>query len=238
MSKQILLGGKYGSIIGNYAIVDDEDFERVNQYRWTAVKHTYKNGHIKYYAYNEKNNIAMHRLIMNCTDKSKDIDHKNHNGLDNTKSNLRICTRSQNSANSRDKNRPVNGYEYRGIQKKPNGSHWRAFITFQLKRIYIGTYYTAEEAAEAYDRKAIELFGDFAYLNFPNKNYAILNPPNNIQKQIAKTGYKYININENLKKKYEVNIYDKKKRYRAYFYDIEDAINYKNKILKDIGRNE
>lgn len=236
MSKKIYLTGKHGSIIGNYAIVDDDDYNELNKFNWFAVKNLRKNKDPVYYAKRDSGRISMHRVVINCFDKSKDIDHVNHNGLDNRKENLRSCTRSQNSANSRHRPAPISGCTYKGVQQKPGGKNWRAFITLDYKTEYLGTYNTAEDAAIAYDIKAIEIFGEFACLNFPNNDYKTIQPPCPIKKDLAISGHKYISIIKNMKKKYEVNIYHNTKRYRARFYELDQAIKYRDKTLKYIGK--
>jgi hypothetical protein len=93
---------------GQTALVDDEDFEEVNKYKWYAKKNA--NGTL--YAITEiwhgrksvprKTRIRMHRLIMKPADNMK-VDHKNHNGLDNRKDNLRVCTTAENTRNKQKK---------------------------------------------------------------------------------------------------------------------------------------
>ena len=96
------------------------------------------------------------------------VDHVNGDRLNNTRSNLRICDGTLNNANRR--RRPTrtgrSASQYRGVHKALNSSKWGATITYKRKRFYIGSFPTEEEAAKAYDAKAIELFGEFAVLNF------------------------------------------------------------------------
>ncbi len=143
---------------GKEVIVDDDDFEELNKFKWHYNK-------LGYVARSGKENgkrfgVYMHRQIMN-TPKGKYTDHINGNTLDNTKNNLRICTQAENSRNSRSKN---NGYK--GVIKRTNHNSYMAQIELQGKVFYLGNYKTAELAAKAYDKKAIELFGEFAKLNF------------------------------------------------------------------------
>lgn len=136
-----------------FALVDDEDFERVNAINWSIVK---PNNTVLYAI---ANNIYMHRFIVDY----KEVDHINHNGLDNRKENLRQSTRQQNSWNKRGiKNgtSPYKGVSYHTISKK-----WIAVIGTHFNRTYIGSYKTDIEAARAYNQKAKELFGEYAYLN-------------------------------------------------------------------------
>lgn len=148
--------------------VDDEDYEFLNQWKWQA--------HGKapnFYAYRgkwiegKKRGIHMHRLVMGVTDPIIRVDHKDMNPLNNQKSNLRPCTISQNNANS--KSRKGSGSKYIGVcpyRKKPMSRlRWRATIGKDKKVYHIGFFDTQEEAALAYNNKAIELHGEFANLN-------------------------------------------------------------------------
>lgn len=153
---------------GKIALVDDEDYEKINSLKW------YANGNSKYGRYyaarriNNKN-ILMHRFIMNCNDVEILIDHADGNTLNNCKSNLRIATRSQNNQNLYRKN-PKNKSGFRGVhlkldKKRPNP--WRAQIRINGKLRTIGHFKTAEEAAKAFDKSAKQLFGQFCgKLNF------------------------------------------------------------------------
>lgn len=144
---------------GQYALVDEEDYERVMQHNWCTVK-----GDSTYYA----ENIVlgrMHRFIMGVTDKDIFLDHKNNCGLDNRKTNLRKATKQQNSFNVK-KRKGLN--RYKGVTAIPRGK-FKARITLCYHNYHIGYFDTEEEAARAYDMKAKELFGEFAWLNFPEE---------------------------------------------------------------------
>ena len=95
------------------------------------------------------------------------IDHINHNGLDNRRENLRICT---NAENNRHRRKPKNNTSgYKGVCWDKSKKKWRARIEKDNKNIHIGYYNILEEAARAYDAKAKELFGKYAQLNFPEE---------------------------------------------------------------------
>lgn len=147
---------------GKFALVDDEDFEKVSQYKWC-----FNQGYVIRGKWNKGKTdaIAMHRFIMNAQ-KGELVDHINHNGLDNRRQNLRIATRQQNAINSF---KPINNTSgYKGVNyMKGEGrvKRWRAVIKFNQKYIHIGYFMDAIEASRAYDKKAKELFGEFAYLN-------------------------------------------------------------------------
>lgn len=151
---------------GKQAIVDDEDFESLLRYKW----HTNKNNNTHYaiHAYKDKKTkkskkIKMHRLIMNPT-KHQEIDHKDGDGLNNQRSNLRICTGSQNNMNS--KKRKNCSSKFKGVCWTRNDKKWRTRIIVDKKEIALGCFLKEIEAAKAYDKAAVKYFGDFARLNF------------------------------------------------------------------------
>lgn len=104
----------------------------------------------------------LHRVIMNCFD-MKVVDHINHNTLDNRKSNLRICTRQQNQMNMRTSIDNKSGFK--GVCYEKRRKHFRATIRINKKQKHLGSYKTAETAALAYNKAAIEYYGEFGYLN-------------------------------------------------------------------------
>lgn len=151
---------------GAFAIVDADDFERLNRYKWHAL-------HVRsqWYARRAPGGrvIMMHREIMQPPD-GMVVDHIDGNGLNNRKCNLRICTQQQNMQNRRPLARSS---AFKGVSFYTQTGKWHAEITLDGKKIYIGSYDDEIEAARAYDRKAIELFGEFAYLNFPAESRAV-----------------------------------------------------------------
>lgn len=149
---------------GKFAIVDDADFEWLSQYKWRIQNK--RNGN--YYARCSMKlsgkwvTQTMHRLIMNA-EKGKDVDHINHNGLDNRRQNLRICTRKQNLQNIRKRSKTS---KFKGVSWSQSRHRWCASICVNQKRINLGRYKTEDEAAMAYDKAAKMYFGEFANLNF------------------------------------------------------------------------
>ena len=150
------------------AIVDDEDYDRVmeaisSRAKWYAHRVPTSK---KYYAMNGGRDILIHRVVMNAP-KGMDVDHINGDPLDNRKENLRICTRSENCRNRKVRSNSRSGYK--GVEIKSSG-RFQAYIgnpNMKSRHIKLGTYDTPEEAARAYDKKAIQLHGEFANLNFP-----------------------------------------------------------------------
>jgi hypothetical protein len=148
---------------GKFAIVDAEDYDWLNQYNWCAGKNKGT-----FYAHRGSNGktVLMHREIMRAP-KGVVCDHRNHNRLDNRKSNLRLCTPAQNQYNKRPKKGCAS--RYKGVAWRRDSEKWRAQIGYNHKKIHLGNFDHEIEAAMAYDDKAVELFGEFAYLNFPEK---------------------------------------------------------------------
>jgi len=147
---------------GKIALVDDEDYERVSARNWCV---TYIGRRIWYASASLTRNthIMMHRVILNCQP-GQHIDHINHDGLDNRRCNLRLCTHSQNQANNRKQLRPTSS-RFKGVGWRTREKCWGAKIKYQGRRLWLGLFSSEEEAARAYNAKAQELFGEFAYLN-------------------------------------------------------------------------
>jgi len=144
------------------ALIDNEDFEDISKYKWSAVK--LKSGY-NYYAVRvdlDGHNITMHSHIMKPS-KGQMIDHKDGNGLNNQrKTNLRFCTKSQNMMN---KNKYRGLSKYKGVTLDKSRNKWSASITLNHKRVHLGRFNMEKDAALAYNQKATELFGEFARLN-------------------------------------------------------------------------
>jgi len=141
-----------------FVTVDAADYKTLSEYRWYASRHgrqvyaiCRRNGKERY----------MHRMIA-LPRRGYVVDHIDHNGLNNCRSNLRVCTRQQNHANRGPlggTSRFVGVFRYR--------DRWQAGIVYHAKHYYIGVFDDEVQAAKARDRKAYELHGEFAYLNFP-----------------------------------------------------------------------
>jgi hypothetical protein len=107
----------------------------------------------------------MHRLIINAP-LGKEVDHINGDSLDNRRDNLRLCTRQQNCCNRKHQIKAKS--KYKGVH--PRKDKWAAVIRFKKRLRHIGVFETEVAAAMAYDDKARELFGDFAFTNFNKRN--------------------------------------------------------------------
>lgn len=168
--------------VSRFALVDVEDLEKVVGIRWYATKTSggrtgtlYALSKMPAVIRNGKRyrkTIYMHRIVLGLTDPKALADHENGNGLDNRKSNLRRATHVLNHANSFRRNLPDRTCPYKGVhcrQDKSGRDRFVAKIGTNYKQRHIGVFDTPEEAARAYDREAVVVFGEFAYLNFPEE---------------------------------------------------------------------
>lgn len=152
--RTIQFKGKRGE--GKVALVDDDDFESVSRFNWFfssagyAVANVQKNGCIF--------TLCMHRLIMDARD-GEELDHINHDPLDNRRCNLRFCTRSQNVANTRKHSNNKSGFK--GVSWHKSSMKWRAVINMNGKHTHIGSFVNIEDAVAAHALKSIEVFGEF-----------------------------------------------------------------------------
>ena len=110
-----------------------------------------------------------HRLIMGITDPKIQVDHINGNKLDNRKENLRLATHQQNQHNVGPQKNNKSGYK--GVSSNKKNKKYQARIMAKNKRVSLGCFDDPVEAARAYDRAALELFGEFAWTNFPKEDY-------------------------------------------------------------------
>lgn len=151
---------------GKFAIVDDEDFDHLNQFKWFAWK---RQGQDLWYAvrstprskWETSVDRKMDRHIIQIPEGFL-VDHKNGNGLDYQKENLRLATYQQNSWNS-NKSSHKKSSKYKGVSLVRD--KWQSGISVGGKRIYLGRHISEEAAALAYDMAAIEHFGEFARPN-------------------------------------------------------------------------
>ena len=154
---------------GLVAIVDVVDYERVSQFTWYAQRSRGKD----FYAFRatsrakgmKRRLISMHRFVLGAEDSPLHVDHLNHNTLDNRKLNLRLATNQQNHHNM--KLSKANKSGFKGVYWQKDMEKFAASIKLSGEKIMLGYFPEARDAALAYDAKAKELFGEFAFLNFP-----------------------------------------------------------------------
>jgi hypothetical protein len=156
---------------GKFAIVDDEDFEWLNQWNWQARKY-----HYTFYAIRKTHRairpkvyqcrtILMHREIMRkhyglFLTKKDDTDHQNRKGLDNRLSNLRVASHQENMRNRGLGCDSTSGHL--GVSWRKQRKKWRAYITVSAKQIFLGNFDNKADAIKARKKAEKELFGEFA----------------------------------------------------------------------------
>lgn len=141
---------------GKFALVDESDFELVSSFVWRADKKGYVSTKI------DGRQMMLHSMLMGPSTRRTPIDHRNGDPLDNRRENLRIATGGVNRINSAINSNNTSGYK--GVHRM--GDSWCARIGYDGKRLHLGLFVTAEDAARAYDAAARKLFGDIARLNF------------------------------------------------------------------------
>ena len=144
---------------GKYALVDDEDFAYLNQWKWYhhqgyAIRNLGSKG--------KRHTIMMHRIVNN-TPNNMETDHVNHNTLDNRKINLRACSHSQNCINRKKYKNKTS--PYRGVNWHKSSKKWQAQIKYKGKIKYLGIFNTPEEANGVYQKEAKILFKEFYSIN-------------------------------------------------------------------------
>lgn len=154
---------------GLRAIVDDEDFEFLSQFKWSASK-----SDVRFYAMRAEGPrrsqrfFYMHRVVAGAA-RGQIVDHIDGDPLNNTRANLRFVTTRQNAMNARRHCDATS--QFKGVT--PNlklGKPWSAGISIAGKRTHLGVFPTEIEAAQAYDAAAIKEFGEYAKLNFGVKS--------------------------------------------------------------------
>lgn len=153
--------------LNQHFLIDLNDYNKIKDYRWWVASHR-KDGYCCVEARIKNKHVKLSRYLLGVTDPKIYVDHINGDPLDNRRLNLRIATPHQNAENRRkiSETRP-----YKGVSQ--NYHKWVARIGWMdpetgiRENIYLGSFNTPEEAAMAYDAKAIELFDEFASLNFP-----------------------------------------------------------------------
>lgn len=142
---------------GLHVLLDEEDFSKLARHRWFALV---RNG-TPYAARSiHGKTVGMHRIIMGDP-AGLQVDHINHDTLDNRRSNLRVCSQAENLRNRRSR---IGASRFKGVSPSGTGK-WRADIRLNGKAKYLGTFPTEEQASAAYDQTAKQFYGAFAKTN-------------------------------------------------------------------------
>lgn len=158
--RKLTLRGNTGN---KFTIVDDEDFKSLSKYKW-YVSHSLKYAYRNKWQEGKNKLVLLHKEILNNT--VSQVDHINRDKLDNRKSNLRICTASENSMNKK-RDLKYKSSRFHGVHLRSDKKKWAASIRVKGRLLHIGSFSNEEEAAKAYDEKALLYFGEFCILNFP-----------------------------------------------------------------------
>ena len=162
------LSGDYGigyTEEGNEFYFDLEDYNKIKDYYWNYISE--QNHHLIAYKIGEQTHLYLHRLIMNLDDKSLVVDHINPlHPEDNRKQNLRICTQANNTINSGIQRNNKSGVT--GVVWVEQINRWTAQITYQKKRIHLGSFENLEDAIKARENAEIKYFGEYRYQKSEN----------------------------------------------------------------------
>jgi len=156
---------------GHVALVDDDDYAWLSTHKWHALSSS-RTPII--YAVRTVIEGKKHRAVLMHREIAMpllgfDVDHRDHDGLNNQRKNLRVCTASLNMANRR--KHILSGSQFKGVTLASEG-RWRVRIQIERRPYHIGYFATEEEAARAYDRAAAQYFGSWRKANFPKKRDA------------------------------------------------------------------
>lgn len=144
-----------------YALIDDKDYKKVNGNNWHIKKDkgmTYAETNIKVKSHYKL--FTLHRLVMGI----KNVDHINGNGLDCRRKNLRRATQHQNIMNRRANKKSTS--KYKGVSYHKITKKWNAQIQVNGNKINLGYFNSERQAGKVYNKRAKQLFGKFANLNF------------------------------------------------------------------------
>lgn len=141
---------------GKVAIVDDIDFGKVSEHKWY-----YSDGYARRTLNKEKTHIKMHRFIIGAKN-GQYVDHINGNKLDNRRSNLRICTVSQNNMNRNIQKNNKHGHTGLHLVNSKQQVYWQPRITVNKKSISLGSFKNKADAIKAYDLAKVKYFGPYS----------------------------------------------------------------------------
>lgn len=162
-----IISPKYGL---KYSIIDTEDYYKIKDCIWRVCWDPKKKNFYVYGSNSEKNilSLKLQRIIVDCNNEELKVDHINGDTLDNTKSNLRICTNAENSRNSCKISKKSTS-KYKGVDFIKKRKKYRVRIKVNYKEISLGYFSDENEAGKVYNEAAIKYFGEFAFLNKVSK---------------------------------------------------------------------
>ena len=146
---------------GGFALVDECDADRVLARKWQVLSRR----HTSYVQATSGDRALLHRFVI-IAPAGMQVDPTECDGLNNRRSNLRICPRSPTNANRR---AGVGTSRFKGVSWNRKNARWQVFIKATDKNTFLGQFKDEEDAARCYDAAAIRLFGEFARLNFPSE---------------------------------------------------------------------
>ena len=151
---------------GMVALVDGHLFDEINMNKWCFHHSGYAIRNTKVDGKNKQ--VSMHRIVLNAPEGTS-VDHINGNRLDNRLENLRLCSHSENMQNRFAKHKKKYT-QYKGVHFRKDRGCFYAEIQQRGNRKYLGSFNTEIEAAKAYDKAAVEVYGEFAKLNLGEKD--------------------------------------------------------------------
>jgi hypothetical protein len=226
---RIPLRNKEGVIV-EYALVDEDDYEKVNKYKW-YLSGGYAVGKV------EKKIISLHHFVFKKPENGNVIDHKNEDKLNEKNSNLREVSHSENNHNKKKNTNFESSSKYKGVIFIKKIKKWRAVCTIDKKKIYLGVFENEEEAAKAYDIYTFKLYEKKANNNNLVKYEDTLTI--NIDDLIKKKSNKYdtpknINFSKTYDKYRAVKNYKNKDYTGVYRETVDEAIKDLEEINKKI----
>lgn len=216
------LSGKLGN--GKYVLLDEDDFFKYRNIKWWFEKNRY--------VYSKLGKL--HRLILKANP-SEIVDHINHNILDNRKCNLRLCSKQNNSWNTSISGEGTSKYKGVCLQQGKT-DRWTAQIHINDAKVHIGIYDLEEDAARAYNKKAKELFGEYACLNDVD-GWEDFKYKKSRKKYLSKSLYYGVSYsNTGVHKKWIASVYiayAKMKYLGAHFTEVDAALAYNKYVIEN-----
>ena len=176
---------KYIQLKHGTAIVDEQDFDRVNQYKWYSIDNDGTGKRCYATCKIGKSTVYMHRMVVGAQG-GESVDHIDGNGLNNSRSNLRLVTQSQNNMNQRVREDNTSGHK--GISWCPDREKYQVYINIDRKRKSLGRYKTLEEAIYVRDQAVKSHYGEYARENSSLPEEVQIEPQRAIPRTLRRTG--------------------------------------------------